>query len=174
MRRISNLVDVQIVLKEILDWKDTQLSKAKDQRGHQIKNAGDATDPSDLVTLQQLRDAFPPKSKIAGTTVFQTFNNTGGGGGATGPPGPAGPQGPQGIPGTSAVANIGSEIPAGTLDAANKTFTLSHLPLAGTLILQLNGVTQMEGREFLLVNFTVTYLFAPKADDWHFANYFYA
>lgn len=174
MRRISNLVDVQIVLKEILDWKDTQLSKAKDQRGHQIKNAGDATDPSDLVTLQQLRDAFPPKSKIAGTTVLQTFNNTGGGGGGgVGPAGPPGPQGPQGIPGTSAVANIGAEIPTGILNASNKNFTLSNLPLSGTLILQLNGVTQRVDRDFTLSGFTITYLFAPKANDWHFANYFY-
>ena len=172
MRRINNLTDVQIVLKEILDWKDTQLSKAKDQRGHQIKNAGDATEPADLVTLRQLRDAFPPTSKIAGTTVLQT-TFAGGTGGGIGPAGPPGPQGPQGIPGTSAVANVGSETPAGSLNASNKNFTLSNLPLSGTLILQLNGVTQRVDRDFTLSVFTITYLFAPKANDWHFASYFY-
>jgi hypothetical protein len=57
VRAINNLSDAQIVLKELLDWKDTQISKAKDQRGLQIKNAGDATDPTDLVTLRQLKPA---------------------------------------------------------------------------------------------------------------------
>ena len=57
MRAINSLADVQIVLKELLDWKTTQISKAKDQRGLQIKNAGDATDPTDLVTLRQLKPA---------------------------------------------------------------------------------------------------------------------
>lgn len=57
MRTINSLSDAQIVLKELLDWKDTQISKAKDQRGLQIKNAGDATDPTDLVTLRQLKPA---------------------------------------------------------------------------------------------------------------------
>jgi hypothetical protein len=57
MRTINNLTDVQIVLKELCTWKDNQISKAKDQRGLQIKNAGDATDPADLVTLSQLKAA---------------------------------------------------------------------------------------------------------------------
>src|ERR1035437_2366249 len=57
MRAINSLSDAQIVLKELLDWKDTQISKAKDQRGLQIKNAGDATDPTDLVTPRQLKPA---------------------------------------------------------------------------------------------------------------------
>jgi hypothetical protein len=57
VRAINSLTDAQIVLKELLDWKDTQISKAKDQRGLQIKNAGDATDPTDLVTLRQLKPA---------------------------------------------------------------------------------------------------------------------
>jgi len=169
MRAIRNLADVQIVLKELLDWKDTQISKAKDQRGHQIKNAGDATEPQDLVTLRQLKSAFPPESKIAGTTIITNTTNTGGGG----IPGPPGPQGPQGIPGTSAAANPVGEIPSGTLDGANKIFTLSHIPITGTLILQLNGVTQMDGVEIIRSGLTITYLFAPKSDDWHFAQYFY-
>jgi hypothetical protein len=70
MRVINSLSDAQIVLKELLDWKDNQISKAKDQRGLQIKNAGDATDPADLVTLRQLKDFFPNiKKKIAAQTT---------------------------------------------------------------------------------------------------------
>ncbi len=171
MRIVKSLADVQIVLKELLDWKDTQISKAKDQRGHQIKNAGDATQDSDLVTLRQLREATGIKKVGDTTSVSQTF--TGGGGGIPGPPGPAGPPGPQGIPGTSAAANIVQEIPTGTLNSTNTTFTLSQIPLTGSLILQLNGVTQAPGIEFLLSGSTITYLFAPKASDWHLVQYFY-
>ncbi len=172
MRIINKLSDVQIVLKELLDWKDTQISKAKDQRGHQIKNAGDATQDSDLVTLRQLKEATGAAKNGNTTLVSQTFTG-GSGGGIPGPPGPAGPPGPQGIPGTSAAANIVQEIPTGTLNSTNTTFTLSHIPLTGSLILQLNGVTQMPGVEFILSGSTITYIFAPKATDWHIAQYLY-
>src|SRR5674476_1019605 len=73
MRTINSLTDAQIVLKELLDWKDTQISKAKDQRGLQIKNAGDATDPTDLVTLRQLKPAslfIKKKMELAAGGIF--------------------------------------------------------------------------------------------------------
>ncbi len=63
MRAITSLQDVQIVLKDILDWQDKRDTKALDQHGLQIKNAGDATDGGDLVTLKQLRDGLA-KGKI--------------------------------------------------------------------------------------------------------------
>ena len=75
MRTINSLSDVQIVLKELLDWKDTQISKAKDQRGLQIKNAGDATDPTDLVTLRQLK----PASSVVNKKVAPVARFSGGG-----------------------------------------------------------------------------------------------
>ncbi len=169
MRAINNLADVQIVLRELIDKKERDLAKAKDQRGHQIKNGGDATDPQDFVTLRQLESAFPPGNKVAGTTII---TKTGTGGGGTGPVGPAGPPGPQGPAGTSGVTNAVSEVPSGTLDGVNKTFTLSFVPISGTLILQLNGVTQRQGGDITLAGVTVTYLAAPKSDDWMIAQYF--
>jgi hypothetical protein len=75
VRAINSLADVQIVLKELLDWKTTQISKAKDQRGLQIKNAGDATDPTDLVTLRQLKPASVAVSQPAVATA--TFSGGG-------------------------------------------------------------------------------------------------
>jgi len=174
VRRISNLDDVQIVLKEILDWKDTQLSKAKDQRGHQIKNAGDATEPSDLVTLRQLKSAFPPGSKITNTTIItETGNGSSGGGTGSGIPGPQGPPGPPGPPGTSGAGTAIEEVPSGTMNSTNTIFALSQVPVTGTLILQLNGVTQRLNGDFTLSVSTVTYVVAPKSDDWQVANYFY-
>ncbi len=173
MRTIKTLEDAQIILKELLDWKDTQISKAKDQRGHQIKNAGDATDPTDLVTLRQLQGATGAKI-VKGTTIIQTTTSGSGGGGGVGIPGPQGPAGPQGIPGTSGtLVHPVEEIPSGTMNGTNKTFTLSQIPLSGTLILQLNGVIQALGVEFILSGSTVTYLSAPKAADWQVAQYFY-
>ena len=172
MRTINNLQDVQIVLKELLDKKDRDLSKAKDQRGHQIKNGGDATDPQDFVTLRQLESAFPPGSKVSGTKII-TRIDTGGGGGGTGPTGPPGPTGPQGPPGPAGIANAVQETPSGTLNSVNKTFSLAHIPVTNTLILQLNGVTQLIAADYTLSGLTVVYLVAPKATDWHLANYFY-
>ena len=170
MRSINNLQEIQIVLKELLDKKDRDLSKAKDQRGHQIKNGGDATDPQDFVTLRQLQSAFPPGSKVVGTTIITKTTTGGGGVGPTGPPGETGPQGPPGPPG---VANAQQEVPIGTLNGTNKAFTLSQNPVLGTLILQLNGVTQLPGGDYTIAGVAVNYLVAPKATDWHLANYFY-
>src|SRR5882757_7015766 len=118
MRSIANLDDVQIILKELLDKKDRDLSKAKDQRGHQIKNGGDATDPQDFVTLRQLESAFPPGSKVKGTAVIT--KTTSGGGSGVGPAGPQGETGPQGPPGASGIANAAQEVPTGTLNSVNK------------------------------------------------------
>ncbi len=169
MRAIKDLNDVQIVLRELIDKKERDLAKAKDQRGHQIKNGGDATDPQDFVTLRQLESAFPPGNKVAGTTII---TRTGTGGGGTGPVGPAGPAGPQGPAGPSGVANAVQEVPAGTMNSTNKVFTLSFTPLANSLILQLNGITQFQGADVTLAGTTITYLVAPKSTDWHVANYF--
>jgi hypothetical protein len=80
MRKVSSISDIQIVLNDLLNWKDLLTSKAKDQRGLQIKNAGDATDPTDLVTLRQLpiigapkkSFAFQKKASGAGEFSFQT------------------------------------------------------------------------------------------------------
>ena len=175
MRAIKSLADVQIILKEILDWKDNQISKAKDQRGLQIKNAGDATDPTDFVTLRQLESAFPPGSKVKGTQIITRIvnDNGNGGSGSPGPPGPKGDKGDKGDPGTSAVSNAAEEIPSGTLNSTNKNFTLVHIPITNTLILQLNGVTQQINSDFVLSGSTITYIAPPKATDWHVAQYFY-
>lgn len=64
MRRVNSLSDVQIVLNELLDWKNNQISKAKDQRGLQIKNGGDATDPTDLPTFRQLTEGLKKRTFI--------------------------------------------------------------------------------------------------------------
>jgi hypothetical protein len=54
MRIVRDLKDVQIVLNELLDWKQLLESKANDMHGLQIKNVGDGTDDDDVVTVGQL------------------------------------------------------------------------------------------------------------------------
>lgn len=56
MRRVKDLADVQIVLNEILDWKERLETKANDMHGLQIKNLGRGKDASDAVTVEQLED----------------------------------------------------------------------------------------------------------------------
>jgi hypothetical protein len=53
------LSDVQIVLRELLDWKTRIDTKDWDFHGLRIRNAGDGTSPKDYVTLEQLTTATP-------------------------------------------------------------------------------------------------------------------
>lgn len=56
MRQVNSLADVNIVLRELLDWKAQMQTKSQDQSGLQIKNLGKATDPGDAVTLAQVQE----------------------------------------------------------------------------------------------------------------------
>lgn len=63
MRQIKNMSDVQIVLKELTQWKDRQTSKNQDLNGLKIQNASPGTEPNDYVTLSQLQQATTPTSQ---------------------------------------------------------------------------------------------------------------
>lgn len=57
MRIVKSIGDVQIVLRQLLNWQSNETAVSnRNQRGYQIKNAGAATDPTDLVTLAQVQD----------------------------------------------------------------------------------------------------------------------
>jgi hypothetical protein len=80
---------------------------------------------------------------------------------------------------TAAVAAAGGgtwieEVPTGTLDGSNPTFTLSHTPTAGTLDLFCN-IDQREGTDFTISTNTITMTVAPKFTDtgWFLARYEY-
>lgn len=64
------------------------------------------------------------------------------------------------------------EVPAGALNSANVTFTLSFTPIAGSLTLFLN-IVQCEGTDFTIATNTITFTVAPKARDagWFQARY---
>ena len=54
MRVAKTFDDVNIMFKELFQWKDRLSSKNQDFHGLKIQNAGDATEPADYVTLRQL------------------------------------------------------------------------------------------------------------------------
>jgi hypothetical protein len=78
--------------------------------------------------------------------------------GAAGPAGSIGPAGPPGPPGVSA-AFSDAEVPAGTVNGINATFTLAAAPSpAASLVLIRNGLVQTAGIDFTLSNQTITFL----------------
>ena len=66
------------------------------------------------------------------------------------------------------------EIPAGTLNSVNTTFTLTHAPVNNSLTLFLN-IVQCRGKDFTLAGNTITFAVAPKFRDtgWFQARYQY-
>jgi hypothetical protein len=67
---------------------------------------------------------------------------------------------------------VTQEVPTGTINGTNTTFTLSAAPSpASSLLLFLNGVEQLPGTDYTLSGSTITYINAPVAGDWHNAWY---
>jgi hypothetical protein len=177
VRAINNLNDVQIVLNELLSKRDRDLAKAKDQRGHQIKNAGDAKDPQDLVTLSQMQEIA---RKIAQDTVETIIGGKPKTPGTTPPPtttpppiiipppGPGGPPGPA-MPGIPMTEDLSGYIGG----AGTTSFTLTHFPIASTVQVQLNGTFQHEPDEILISGAEIIFVTGPRLGDTLVVNYYY-
>lgn len=54
------------------------------------------------------------------------------------------------------------EVPSGSIDGSNVTFTLAHNPITGSLHLYLNGVLQDPTDDFSLSTNTITFTIAPS------------
>jgi len=71
--------------------------------------------------------------------------------------------------GTPAPNFADAEVPAGTIDGANATFTLAHAPIGASLELTRNGLTLKagSGNDFTLAGNTITFLVGaiPQAGD---------
>lgn len=57
MREVKSLSDVQIVLKELTQWKDKLSTKDQDLKGLRIRNASPGVLPSDYATVSQIPPA---------------------------------------------------------------------------------------------------------------------
>lgn len=69
------------------------------------------------------------------------------------------------------------EVPTGTINGANAIFTIAHIPIpAISLLLFKNGVLQIAGVDYNLVNSTITYvvLAKPQIGDSHVCSYRYS
>jgi len=80
------------------------------------------------------------------------------------------PGGPGG--GGSSANFVTNEVPSGTVDGFNTTFTLAHTPIAGTLML-FQGVILMPATDYTLSTATITFVTAPPIGAVINANYQY-
>lgn len=64
------------------------------------------------------------------------------------------------------------EVPSGTQNGANVTFTISHTPLAGTLLVLRNGLPQ-DANWISVSGTTITFVAPPRAADQLRAKYSY-
>ncbi len=76
MRVVKDIHDVQIVLNELLDWKNLLETKSNDMHGLQIKNVGAATADSDAVILTQVKSEIEKIQRLitAVTTKIEKIN----------------------------------------------------------------------------------------------------
>lgn len=63
------------------------------------------------------------------------------------------------------------EVPAGTLNGTNATFTLSFTPSPSDLMLTLNGVGQNPAVDYTISGATITFTVPPVSSDWMMAFY---
>ena len=77
--------------------------------------------------------------------------------------------------GSSAHTHVWNEVPSGTIDGTNKTFTLAHTPDTGSLLLFLNGILEREGAsyDYTLSGGTITMAVAPPAGSTLLCSYTY-
>lgn len=62
MRNVKNLKDVQIVLNEILNWKQNMETNELDMKKRRIRNLAPALEDSDAINLAQVKELIS-KSK---------------------------------------------------------------------------------------------------------------
>ena len=69
---------------------------------------------------------------------------------------------------------VAEEVPSGTINGSNVTFTVAHTPLAGTFRLYLNGTRQQAGGgDYSLSGTTITFNTAPQTGSVLFVDYSY-
>lgn len=66
-----------------------------------------------------------------------------------------------------------NEVPSGTLDGSNVTFTLANTPTTGKVTLYLNGQLLLpgSGKDYTISSGTITFVTAPVSTDVLLANY---
>jgi hypothetical protein len=71
-------------------------------------------------------------------------------------------------------SQMDGEVPSGTIDGSNPTFTTVYPPVAGSLHVYLNGVRIRPGTDYTVVGNTITMIMIPQPGDWFNVDYRYA
>jgi len=127
VRIVKSFEDVQVVLREILDWKSLLSTKDWDFKKLRIKNASPAVDPNDYVILDQLPEqvkkitqtTIPPTTPVSGGIISSP--SSGGGSGTVTHTGLL-------VTGRLLIGNGGSDITQGSLtdETNNNVSSTSH------------------------------------------------
>lgn len=64
-----------------------------------------------------------------------------------------------------AVSNVRNEVPSGTVNGSNTSFTIASTPVTGTLRVYVNGVRQKVTDDYTLSGTTITFVYAPLTDS---------
>jgi hypothetical protein len=67
------------------------------------------------------------------------------------------------IPGGTIHSFALGEVPSGTVNGTNVTFTLAHTPISSTLALYFNGLRERQGTDYTLSGATATFTTAPDS-----------
>lgn len=71
-------------------------------------------------------------------------------------------------------SEVSNEVPSGTIDGVNTTFTLSQTPIAGTVRLVRTGARERPSTDFSVSGTTITFVVAPPVGSWLLADYLIA
>ena len=169
MRIVKSFEDVQIVLRDLLDWKSLLSTKDWDFKKLRIKNASPAVDPNDYVTLSQLGEQTKPiKEQVTNLSITQSGGGGGGGSGTVTNTGTL-------VAGRLIIGNGGVNITQGTLtdETNNNVSTSAHgltpkLPNDATKYLDGTGAFSAP---FGSGSSGFPYLFvAPPSSGWSWQN----
>lgn len=69
-------------------------------------------------------------------------------------------------------ADYVQEVPSGTVNGSNVTFTLANTPVSGSFVaLTLNGLMQRVTTDYTISGVTITFVTAPATDSDVYAEY---
>lgn len=69
------------------------------------------------------------------------------------------------------ISYVDGEIPSGTVNGTNPTFTTALTPTAGSLRVYLNGVRIRPGIDYTASGSTITMIMVPQIGDWFYVDY---
>ena len=75
--------------------------------------------------------------------------------------------------GGSTYTDVSDELPSGTIDDVNGTFTIAHTPITGSFSVYLNGQRLVSGVDYTLVGTTLTMTTIPYSTDTFVVEYSY-